>query len=184
MKILNATIIPVTIVATAVLAFTEAKAQAIYKSVDADGNITYTDQPPSADAQPLDLPPITVADPYESRISSSASSDETIDDLVPYTDFALLSPTQEQHFWGTGGSFTAQAVLSQPLQPGHLVRFLLDGAVAGTGTGFFMEFTNIDRGEHTIQAEVVTVVGEVLARTDPVVFFMRQQSVINRARNN
>ncbi|MFK7956961.1 MAG: DUF4124 domain-containing protein [Lysobacterales bacterium] len=160
-------------------------AQAIYKTIDADGNVTYTDQPPSEDAEPLDLAPITVADPYESRVSSSASSgNENIDDLIPYADLTLISPTQEQHFWGTGGTFTAQAATTQPLSRGHLLQFVLDGTVAGTGSGLFMEFTGIDRGEHQLRAQVVTTSGEVLARTDNVVFFMRQQSVINRARNN
>lgn len=163
-----------------------AAAQAIYKTVDADGNVTYTDQPPTPDAQPLDLPPITVADPYENNEIGDIQLDagETVVDLVPYPDFRLLSPTSEQHFWGTGGTFTAQASTNAPLEPGHLVQFVLDGQVAGSGRGYFMEFTGIDRGEHVIRAEVVDTQGNSLARTDNVVFFMRQQSVINRNRNN
>ncbi len=160
-------------------------AQAIYKTVDADGNVTYTDQPPSENAQPLDLPPITVADPYDSQVSSrSSAGDNSVDDLIAYADLRLISPTQEQHFWGTGGTFTAQAATTQPLSPGHLLQFVLDGSVAGTGSGLFMEFSSIDRGQHQLRAEVVTTSGEVLARSEEVVFFMRQQSVINRARNN
>ncbi len=164
-------------------ALSASQAQAIYKTVDADGNVTYTDQPPNPEAQPMDLPPITVADPYEARASRSAENDEPVEELVPYADFRLLSPTQEEHFWGTGGTFTAQVASSQPLAPGHLVQFYLDGSLAGTGTGSFLEFTNIDRGEHRIRAEITTPSGEILARTEDVVFFMRQQTVINRSRN-
>ncbi|MFW5816148.1 MAG: DUF4124 domain-containing protein, partial [Wenzhouxiangella sp.] len=35
---------------------TSAVAQPIYRVVDEQGNVTYTDQKPSEDAEPLDLP--------------------------------------------------------------------------------------------------------------------------------
>ncbi|MEM9532255.1 MAG: DUF4124 domain-containing protein [Pseudomonadota bacterium] len=160
---------------------TSAAAQEIYKTVDKDGNVIYTDQPPSADAKPMDLPPITVADPYDAPPRTRPPVMEAGGPEVFYADLRLVAPEPEQHFWGTGGTFTARVETSQPLQAGHQVRFYLDGNLTGSTNSFAMDFNGIDRGQHSVRAEVVDVNGEVMASTEPVIFFMRQQSVLRRS---
>ena len=164
-----------------------AAAQNIYKTVDEDGNVVYTDAPPTEGAKPMDLPPITVADPYEVPVAADTPDGEKdAVTTVYYPDLSFVSPISEEHFWGTGGSFTAQLASSQTLAGDHQVRFSLDGQEAGTTSSFFMQFNGIDRGEHTVSAEILDAGGKVLARAAPVTFYMRQQSVLRNgnARNS
>lgn len=165
-----------------------AAAQNIYKSVDEDGNVVYTDEPPSPEAQPMDLPPITVADPYEvpaeSRDVPEGEREEVPDVLYP--DLGFISPVSEEHFWGTGGSFTAQLGSAQSLAGDHQVQFFLNGQEAGTSSSYFLQISGVDRGEHAISAAIVDASGQVVARAGPVVFYMRQHSALhpNNARRN
>lgn len=165
-----------------------AAAQNIYKSVDEDGNVIYTDEPPSPDAKPMDLPPITVADPYEVPpvIELPEGEREGVPDVL-YPDLGFISPVSEEHFWGTGGTFTAQLGSAQSLAGDHQVKFFLDGQEAGTSSSYFMQFADVDRGEHSVRAEIIDAKGQVLARAGPVTFYMRQHSALhpnNAGRNN
>lgn len=155
-----------------------ASGQAIYKSVDEDGNVVYTDQPPTPDAQPIELPPLTVADPFEVP-PPLVGELEPGDEIVPYAGVAMVSPEPEQHFWGTGGTLRAQLEAPHELRAGDSVNFYLDGALAGTVRGYGFDLSEVHRGEHSVFAEIVGEGGRVLARTEPVVFYMHQQSVLN-----
>ena len=152
-------------------------AQDIYKTVDEDGNIIYTDEPPNPDAKPMDLPPITVADPFTAQPSADTSDDEDAVEVVPYRNLSMVSPANEEHFWGTGGAFRAQVSAEGGLRPGDSVRFYLDGQLAGIVQDFWMEFTSVDRGEHKVRADIVDGSGKVVGSTQEVTFFMRQHSV-------
>ncbi len=156
-------------------------AQKIYKTVDEDGNVVYTDEPPTPDAEPMDLPPITVADPFTSQPGTASSDGEgEAVEAPPYPNLAMVSPASEEHFWGTGGTFRAQLAADGGLRPGDSVRFFLDGELAGIVQDLWMEFAGIDRGEHKIRAEIVDGSGKVVAATGDVTFFMRKHSVQHR----
>ncbi|MDJ0655250.1 MAG: DUF4124 domain-containing protein [Xanthomonadales bacterium] len=155
-------------------------AQKIYKTVDEDGNVVYTDEPPTPDAEPMDLPPITVADPFTAQPTTAAPGDADEAVVAPYPNLAMVSPASEEHFWGTGGTFRAQLAADSGLRPGDSVRFYLDGELAGIVQDLWMEFTSVDRGEHKVRAEIVDGSGQVVATTPEVTFFMRQHSIQHR----
>ncbi len=155
-----------------------AAAQDIYKSVDEDGNVIYTDQPPTPQSKPMDLPPLTVADPFEVP-PPLVAGDQPEEDRVLYEDLALVAPEAEQHFWGTGGTLRAQVEAPHELRAGDSVNFYLDGELAGNVRQYGIDLAEVYRGEHSVYAEVVDADGQVLARTDSVVFYMHQQSVLN-----
>lgn len=155
-----------------------AAAQEIYKTVDADGNVIYTDQPPTPESQPMELPPLTVAEPFEippPLVGEPASEEE----LTLYDGVALVSPEPEQHFWGTGGTLRAQLEAPHELRNGDSVNFYLDGTLAGNVRAYGIDLSEVYRGEHSVYAEIVGADGRVLARTEPVTFYMHQQSILN-----
>ena len=63
------------------------------------------------------------------------------------------------------------------LRPGMTVQFLLNGEpLGGPTTNPVMATPPLDRGEHRAAAELRSAGGETVATTDPVVFFIKQQS--------
>jgi len=163
----------------------------IYKTTDSDGNVVYTDQPPPGGGKPMDLPLLSIVSTRENqgsvrslggRPGSATTTDQP--QLPPaaqlrqtYSAAEISSPQQEQTIWGTGNSITVSVDLKAPLLPGLLVQVIYDGLKLPARPSTSVQLAEIDRGEHTVFAEIVDATGEVYGRTEPVTFFMRQHSV-------
>jgi hypothetical protein len=183
------------------LVATTAQAQnRIYKTTDANGNVVYTDKPPPQGGQPMDLPELSIVSPRENqqpvqKLSSGSRVDAVSNQsgLPPaaqlrqtYSEAEITSPKQEETIWGTGSSTQINVDLKAPLLPGLMVQMVFDGRKLEPRPSASITLEQIDRGEHTVFAEVVDNTGEVFGRTEPVTFYMRQNSVnFNAAgRNN
>jgi hypothetical protein len=159
----------------------------IYKVVDKDGNVTFTDTRPSADAQPMDLPPLSVisTDPpspppaasAEGALEDEQSAAPTLSDLRRmYGDFRITRPMPEETFWGTENTVVITWQSSQPIQPELRVLVMVDGAPQqATGSGSLS--MTLDRGEHQVYAEIRDERNRRIASTDTVTFFVQQASV-------
>lgn len=155
-------------------------AQAVYKTVDEDGNITYTDQPPAADATPMKMPKISVmqTDPLPLP-SAPVRSDSKSSGANPYGTLSILEPTADQTFWGTGGTVVVRLRAGQALATGHQVNYFMDGTKAGTTASLMQLFADVVRGSHQVRAEIVDEEGAVLTSSDSITFHMKQQSALN-----
>ena len=155
-------------------------AQAVYKTVDKDGNVTYTDQPPADDAQPMEMPKISVmqTDPLPVQPSASKPAGDSNADN-PYGSLTILEPTAEQTFWGTGGTVVVRLNTGRPLVEGHKVNYFMDGTKAGSTASLMQLFADVVRGSHQVRAEIIDENGAVLTSSDGVTFHMKQQSAQN-----
>ena len=146
----------------------------IYKTVDEDGNVVYTDRKPSDDAEPMTLPELTVADPPVERPRMAA---EPRPARGPDIQLAFESPQPEEHIQGTENNTLTVRLNSSVDMPGSArIVLYLDGQKQSEIPSLATTIPGIPRGEHTIRAEMVTAGGRVLASTEPVVFYMRQHS--------
>jgi hypothetical protein len=64
-----------------------------------------------------------------------------------------------------------------PLLPGHSVHLLVDGAVVAKGKSPIMSVTNVDRGTHSISAQIKTAKGKVIKTTPTVTVHMHRATV-------
>ena len=156
---------------------------AVYKSVDAQGNVVYTDEP-GGDAKPVKLPPLsTVPAPRfkSSTPSSSPSSAESEPSAATnYEQISIVSPTQDATLRDNTGAVPVNVVLEPELNSvaGHRYRYYLDGQAQGKPTeSGQISFANLDRGSHTVEAAVVDNTGQELIRSSSVQFFLHRQSV-------
>lgn len=161
-----------------------AQAADIYKTVDENGNVVYTDRPPEPGAEPLTLRELSVVETpsYPSRKAAAGDSEGpeelTVNQLRQrYRDFRLVSPEPESNLWGTGNSATLSWSTGEPLVNGMAVVYYLDG-VAVMGPTQAPSFTSgqLDRGEHQASAQLLDINGNVVARTEPVTFYIMQNS--------
>jgi hypothetical protein len=169
------------------LSFTAFAQGEIYKVVDKDGNVTFTDQRPSADAQPMDLPPLSIIAtdplnpppvvPEEGALEDEQPAPPTPSDLRKlYRDFRITRPTPEETFWGTENSVVITWQTSQPILPQLRVVVMVDGSEQqATGSGSLS--LTLDRGEHQVYAELRDERNRRIVRTDTVTFFIQQHSV-------
>jgi len=165
----------------------------VYKVVDKDGNVTYTDQAPADGSGPVDLKPISVieAPVYQTKPKpGDAAGDAAGDEEVPvsklrrnYKDFAIISPQQEESVWRPDGPFPVAWNTKYALQQGMQVTIFLDGKKHTSTTQQMVPMANLDRGEHVLTAELRDSKNRLIAEAPPVTFFVRQPGLYNRALN-
>jgi hypothetical protein len=153
-------------------------ADSLYKWVDAQGNVHYSDKP-APGATKIEVPkaptftPPAVAQPSndnssDHRFQNQKSSDAQPEAAGGYTSFAISSPKDQETLWNVP-SVTVSVNLQPALQPGDSGTITLDGAsqtVAGTSA----TFNDVDRGQHTVTASI----GRMSA--GPVTFYILKTS--------
>ncbi len=157
----------------------------IYKIVDEDGNVTFTDERPHEGAKPMDLPPLSVVEtdiqvpaPAESTAQAVEEPREpTLRDLRrQYQDFRITQPAQEETFWGTANTVVVAWGTAQPVPPELQARLFVDGVAQSVPASGSISLT-LDRGEHQVYAELLDARGRQIVATEKVVFFVKQASV-------
>jgi len=159
----------------------------IYKVVDKDGNVTFTDQRPNANAEPMNLPPLSVIEtdiqvPKPASAGADAAADGEPEPLTPrelrslYRDFSITRPQQEETFWGTANSVVVTWGSSEPFQDGMSVLLYVNGVAQEAPVSGGVTLT-LDRGEHRVYAELRDGNRRRIATTETVTFFVMQHSV-------
>ena len=149
--------------------------QQIYKTVDENGNVVYTDQKPSDDAEPIPLPELTVVDPVELGDPSAAGDDEPESRTI---EMSITSPLADEIIVNTGYRLDVQVDIDAELPRGVQIVYRVDGEERLTSRERSVTIEEVFRGPHTVSAELRAADGRVIARTEPVSFFMRQQSAL------
>lgn len=156
----------------------------IWKVVDENGNVTYTDQRPRDGSEPMDLPQlsviasdIVVPKPGETAAGESeAAGVPTPRELRrKFSDFRITQPQPEETFWGTANKVVVGWGASEPIPPEMNVMLYVNGQaqkVPGTG-GVTL---TLDRGEHQVYAELRDARNRRIVTTDTVTFYVKQYS--------
>lgn len=153
---------------------------AIYRSVDDQGNVTFSDQPNGV-SEAVELPPVMTYPAPSFPASSPPVSDKSDKKPAPgYENFAVVSPGQDQAFWDGAGNVQVKLSLSPGLRTdaGHRVVFYLDGQSGGEpDTTLEKIFRTVDRGQHTVSAAIVDAGGAVIIETEKVTFQLHRAAV-------
>jgi hypothetical protein len=95
---------------------------------------------------------------------------------------AIVSPQNEQTLHENSGNVAVQAAVSGERKPGDQLVLLLDGnPVPGRGGSRFL-LTGVDRGAHTLQAQLLDSSGSPRASSAVVTFYMWQASRLSPLR--
>lgn len=150
----------------------------ICKSVGEDGVVSYTDVPVGECQQEVKLPdysryaPRPIDQPAGNQLSPASGS---VVQFVRYESIAIAQPKSGGIVRSNEGKVTVVVALEPALQPGHLVGLTIDGkAVKGAFGGTAIDLSGIDRGTHTLRANVSDADGRILISTAPVRFTLRK----------
>ncbi len=158
----------------------------IYRWVDENGTVHYSDTaPPDKSAQAADLPQLTIVPAKKIKPKKSADQKDQGDkqkdgtqDLATFDDLRLVRPKAEENLWGTGGTVTAEVAFSGRLPRGYAIQFVLDGKALKPVRKKTYVIREVIRGEHTLYAQIIEInSGQVVAKTDPVTFYLKQATV-------
>jgi hypothetical protein len=176
MRRLLFTLIP--LIGLAALAAT-ATAATVYKWVDENGVVHYSDQP-HADAKKVQ---VEAAQTYKSAeataVAVPAGTSTPAASAPTYQGCAIAQPTADQMLLNAD-SLTIIVRTDPTLYPGDKVYLSMDGQPLNNGaaTGAQYVLSPVDRGTHTLQAVVRNSDGGLMCQTPGVTFNARQPSVL------
>lgn len=152
---------------------------AIYKKVDRNGEVTFTDIPQKG-AVELDVPKAQVYN-EEVRQENSLSpktSEQNANELISDYQVRLLTPTNDEVVWpsDTGiGSLDVSIKVDPELKESNFIVYDIDGKpFYGPTRETSVNLQNIDRGTHILQVKIVNEQNKVLAETKPFTFHMKR----------
>jgi hypothetical protein len=150
----------------------------IYKWVDENGVVHYSDQP-HANAQKVQLgTPQTYNAQRYSTPADGPPPDPSQQQPVT-TTCTIVAPTDQQSIENTD-EVPVEVQISPPPGPNAQVVIMMDGRTVASSPGSSQfTLTGVDRGEHNVTAVVRDRTGRVICTSGGVSFFVRQASVQN-----
>lgn len=159
------------------LLVTYVSAETVYKTVDIDGNIIFSDTPSEGaeqieirKSQTLDLP----APP-----SFESSSKRKQEKLVIYSNLQIVNPQDDATIHSNEGKVTVNVEMEPALIEGHQLVLYLDGKKIASGNSTTFTLNNIDRGTHQISINVVNADNKPIKESAKISFHLRRKSVLS-----
>jgi len=157
-----------------------AASQEIYRWVDKDGIVHYSDQPGSSNAELINVIEPNGYEGAEAAGDNSVSSADTSGNgsgtVSPYQSLSIVSPTPDQVFFGADAVVTVSADLQGTLHPDHQVVFFVNGN-RKEATGLSTELTGLDRGTYFLRASILDQNGDPVITSQQITFHVRQPSI-------
>ncbi len=143
----------------------------VYKWVDEDGNVHYSDRSPEEGMEQLELPKSVVYTPP--RLPTTASRPEVKESAAgKYENLAISRPEMNETVHSNEGIVQVEYTLAPGLKPGDQYRLLLDGKrIQELTTQSAVSLHNVDRGSHTIVVQVMRE-GSVQIASKSVIFHL------------
>src|SRR5262245_22233415 len=154
-----------------------AASQEIYRWVDKDGVVHYSDQPGASNAELINvIEPSTYEAPENSSGGADSGSPEPA--ASSYTSLSIVSPTPDQVYFGADAVVDASVELGGTLQPDHTIVFFLNGN-RQPAEGSSAQFSNLARGSYFLRAAVLDQNGKPVIQSQQISFHVRQPSMLS-----
>lgn len=168
----------------ALLALSSAHAE-LFKWKDAEGNIIYSDQPPpgankkEAEVEEKELPQIVTVPAPDLTKSSNITRKSKSKPQDKYTSIAIANPKHDSEVRENAGNVSISVRVEPYIfnERGDMVAIYMDGVEISKGPQTSVQLQNVDRGTHTLKAEILNSAGQVLKSTETTVFHLKRFSV-------
>jgi hypothetical protein len=150
---------------------------AVYKKVDADGNVTFSDVPDKS-AQLINVAPIsTVPAMSQDEISKTLNEDPQQNNVNINYSIHIVSPAPDQTYHRAVDAFAANVEVKPEMKNGDHLVLLVDGKTSGQN----IPADGLDRGQHQFEAKVLSSNGRTL-KSQSVTFFVQQPNIVRKPR--
>lgn len=150
----------------------------VFRSVDADGNVTYSDVPHKG-ATKVQIQKPTIIPSV--RTTSKLTPKKDGKDAVDYTSVKIISPANDETLRNIQSvSITGQVSPSLQARLGHRASFLFDGKRIGEPSRQLnARIPDIERGAHTLQLVILDKDGKTIGKSPVSTFFVHKNSILN-----
>jgi hypothetical protein len=156
-------------------------AATVYKWVDENGTVHYSDQPhPNAQKLQVQAAQTYPATASAATVASTAAAVDPGNSATAYRGCAIVSPQDGAEFANVDEM--SVSVRTDPgVHSGDQIYILMDGTAVNGGnpTGTQFSISPVDRGSHVLQAVVRDASGNLMCQTPGVTVDVHQNTVLN-----
>jgi len=169
---------------SAILIMTPVYAE-LYKGVDADGNVVYSDKP-FENAESITPPELSVMDApkMDQPAEQTQATEKEEKGETTYTRLRITSPDSNETIWNQDRlNVKMRSTPKLAVDEGHTASLFMDGRplIKNSGSTNFV-VGRPDRGPHTFQGVIRSKDGKILVRSQKVQVFIKQHSIQKKAR--
>lgn len=159
----------------------------IYQWADPDGVVNYSDMPRNGATVIKTLPQSTVSTPASQPSSNPAAIGDTanpananVSNAQTYQSVQITKPYNGFTYVNSNDGQVNILVNVQPqLQAGDTIQILLDGqATGGAQTTTTITLTGIERGQHSLQAQILNANNQVILSSNSTTFYMQRVRIL------
>lgn len=141
-----------------------ADATVLYKKVDKDGKVTYTDKP-SDDA-------VMITVQTDQNQQQSENNLDEISDGSSYEVFSIDTPNNSEKIYSHDGSANIVIGITPQVQPNHSIRLHMDGVQVGQDQKIpYFNLHNVENGTYELLAIVIDDETQQIVQTSKAVTF-------------
>lgn len=154
----------------------------VYRQVDSQGNVTYTDEPSEgSNAEQIRVRPVTtVTLPKPEAVREPERLREKVQtEGAVYDSVRFLAPGDNQAFHSGSGDVEFRVTSSPSLRDNHKYEVTLDGQPVGQSTSGSVMVRNVFRGTHDAGVNIVDSDGVTVKSGGSITFTVHRPSVLN-----
>jgi hypothetical protein len=148
-------------------------AEEVYKTMDAAGNVIYSDKPsPEAETiqiQEAQTVPADDAPPFTYTAPAQAESS--------YTRARIVSPANDEALRPEDETVQVSATVEPSYQGRDIVVLFLDGKEHSRGKSLSWTLTGLERGTHQVQVKVISAAGKELVSSGSASFHVLKNAI-------
>ena len=150
----------------------------VYKDIDNDGSVSFSDQPSSQSETILvsPVPTVPAIDPKTATAAPKIQSKDTERDS--YTSLSILAPANESAFYSASGEVDVILDVKPALLKEDKIEFYLDNKLVKTDRQLQVRLPSVNRGTHKLKARLISPDGSTLKESVSI-FTIHQPSVRN-----
>ena len=153
-------------------------AQTVYQWTDDQGNTVFSDKPQHPDAKQIEVAPLPSFNPGTVVDKDAATPKDDKVQKVSYQTLAVMSPKNEENIWSNPGIILVSVDVKPELAKEDKIVVLIDGkATDSPANGTNFQVTNVERGTHTLQAQIRDSQGKVVKTSNSVTVYMHKASL-------
>jgi hypothetical protein len=165
--------------ALSLLAALSVQAAVVYRWVDADGVVHYSDQQTPGAERIVTSAPNTTAAGARTPANASSGARKPSNDSLSYSEFAITSPQADQTFFGTD-AVGVQLNLSPALKAGQSIAWHMNGKqLDEQRDSVSFTIAQLERGTYSLMATITDQQTGESTNSNSVTFFVRQTSALS-----
>ena len=157
---------------------------ALYKYTNEKGEVIYSDKPPYEGAEELNPPKLQITPAIKIKPGPIEKPKEKEQEKVTkYTAFQITSPKNGETLQNNAGNVNIALAIKPGLNTiaGDYINILMDGsAITKKSTNLSTTFNHIDRGTHSIQAELRDQSGKLIMFSNIVIIHVHRFSILHK----